>query len=303
MAPKPFFNLEDADRIEAMLRSGMSQRAIALHFGCDHMTVTKFVHRYLPDWQAPERPLMRILFIDIETRPGLAYYWDVHEQWIPPARIIEEPSTFAFAAKWLGDGGVEFRSTFHDGRQKMVQRAHELLSEADAVVTYNGNRFDLPHLNMEFLRDNYKPPAPYKSVDLLPTIRRKFKFSSRKLENVSQRLGIGQKVEHEGFALWDKCVHDDPEAWGRMREYNMQDVRLTEDLYRTILPWIEQHPSFAALLNDQVCVNCGSPDLSRHGYYYTKTGAYPKYQCDACGKWQRGTHRDFGAEITETAMS
>ena len=308
MAPKPFFNEDDAPRIENFLKEGLSYRQIALQFGCDHVTVSKFVRRQLPEWAERyngrhTRPAgLRLLTIDIETKPGVCYFWDVREQYIPPERIISEKATFAFAAKWLGEDAVEFRSDFHDGHVDMVTRAHQLLSEADGVVTYNGARFDLPHLNLEFLRNGMKPPAPYKSVDLLQTIRRKFNFTSNRLQRVSEALGIGSKVEHEGFALWEKCMAGDKDAWSRMRAYNIQDVKLSEELYLDILPWIEQHPSYAAFTTDTVCPNCGSDELVEKGYYRTKTGTYRRYQC-RCGKWVRDTRRSFRAEITETAMS
>jgi hypothetical protein len=88
-----------------------------------------------------------------------------------------------------------------------------------------------------------------------------------------------------------------------MKEYNVGDVQLTEDLYRWLLPWIEGHPSFAAFTADTVCTNCGSEALVAKGYYRTKTGTYAKYQCGHCGKWQRDTHRSFHTELTETGMS
>lgn len=303
------FNDDDVERVENFLKTGLSYRQIAQQFACDKDTVSAFVRKHLPEWHARRtdqhtRPLgLKILTLDIETMPGTAFFWDVREQYIPPERIITEKSTATFAAKWLGDDKVEFRSDFHDGHVEMVNRAHALLSEADGVVTYNGDRFDLPHLNLEFLRNGLTPPSPYKSVDLLKTIRRKFNFSSNRLQNVSQRLGIGQKVEHEGFALWRKCMAGDPDAWKRMRAYNMGDVQLTEDLYIDILPWIEGHPSYAAFTTADVCTNCGSEELEPKGYYRTKTGTYTRYQCHHCGHWQRATRRSFRTEITETAMS
>lgn len=307
--PPRFFTEEDTERVENLLKAGHSLRQVAALFGCDKTTVSKFVRKNLPEWYERyagrhTRPLgMRILTIDIETKPGKAWIWDEHEQWIPPERIIEEKATISFAAKWLGASEVEFRSDHHDGHVEMVNRAHALLSEAHGVVTYNGAKFDLPHLNLEILRNGLKPPAPYKSIDLLQTIRRKFNFSSNRLQRVSKTLGIGSKVEHEGFALWVKCMEGDADAWSRMRSYNIQDAKLTEDLYLDILPWIENHPSYAAFSTAMVCPNCGSEELREDDYYRTKTGTYRRYQCNGCGKWVRDSKRSFHTEITETALS
>lgn len=308
MPREPFFNESHVDAIRALLGEGLSYRAIALQYGVDKNTVMKFVRRSLPDlWverggeYIPPKPL-KILVLDIETKPGVTYFWHTSEKFIRPEYVIEDTETMCFAAKWLGEPEIEFRSLNKDGRAKMIQRAHQLLTEADGVVTYNGDRFDVPHLNLEFLRSGMKPPAPAKQIDLLKTVRRRFRFTNNRLTRVAQTLGIGQKVEHEGFSLWKKCMAGDKDAWARMQEYNEGDVRLTEDLYLWLRPWIEGHPSYAAHYADDRCPNCGSEEFTQHNHYHTKTGTYPRFQCDHCGKWFRGVHRVFHAEITECAV-
>jgi hypothetical protein len=51
-------------------------------------------------------------------------------------------------------------------------------------------------------------------------------------------MGLGKKREHEGFALWLKCEAGDAKAWKAMRQYNIQDVRLTEKLFEEYRPWL-----------------------------------------------------------------
>lgn len=243
---------------------------------------------------------MRILTIDIETRPNLAYVWGVWEQNIAPIQVVDEKDVISFAAKWRGEGKVKFASTYHHGKADMIAKAHALLDEADAVVTYNGKKFDLPHLNLEFLRAGLTPPSPYASIDLLQVVRSTFKFTSNKLENVAGKLGIGKKIEHEGFALWLKCMADDADAWKKMREYNMHDVRLTEQLYDMVLPWIKNHPNAGLYIADgeDRCRNCGSDDLARRGVRRLTTGSYVSYRCRNCGAWPRGTKRLDKVEVT-----
>ncbi|NIV35232.1 MAG: hypothetical protein GWN58_38990, partial [Anaerolineae bacterium] len=48
----------------------------------------------------------------------------------------------------------------------MLEGAWELLDEADAVVHYNGKKFDIPTLNREFVKYGFTPPSPYKQIDL-----------------------------------------------------------------------------------------------------------------------------------------
>ena len=70
----------------------------------------------------------------------------------------------------------------------MLEGIHKLLDEADAVIHYNGKRFDIPSLNKEFLLNGMFPPAPFKEIDLLTVARGRFRFVSNKLDYVAQQL-------------------------------------------------------------------------------------------------------------------
>jgi DNA polymerase elongation subunit (family B) len=244
---------------------------------------------------------MRILALDIETRPSLAYVWGLWDQNISLDALVESGDMICWAAKWLGKPKVEFRSVHHDGRKKMVKDAWTLLDEADAVMHFNGARFDIPHLNREFVEAGLKPPSPYKQIDLLQTVKRQFKFPSNKLAYVSKALGLEGKHSHEGYQLWIKCMAGDDKAWGRMRRYNIQDVRLLEDLYEILQPWVMNHPSVAALTGSDVCPRCGRADLVGRGYAFLRTGRYRRFCCRSCGSWTRSTKREASTTITELA--
>ncbi len=173
----------------------------------------------------------------------------------------------------------------------MIKRMHKLLEEADVVVHYYGSRFDLPVLNREFLLYNLPPPSPYRSLDLLTTVRRQFKFISNKLDYVAQRLGLGKKHE-TNFKLWVDCMNKDPIAWKQMKEYNIQDVILLEKLYGKLRTWIPNHPNHGLYgEGGLVCPTCGSSRYNKRGYAYLTSGKYSRYQCsqEGCRKWFRGS--------------
>lgn len=98
---------------------------------------------------------IKILTIDIETRPNLAYVWGLWDQNVGLNQIEETGSVISWAAKWHGEKKVYFASDYHDGHSEMVRRAWELLDEADAVVGYNSKAFDMKHLNREFVLEGY----------------------------------------------------------------------------------------------------------------------------------------------------
>lgn len=175
----------------------------------------------------------------------------------------------------------------------MLKAIHRLLDEADAVVTYNGDKFDLPTLNGEFVQLGLHPPAPAKSVDLIKIVKSKFRFPSNKLEYVAPALGVGNKLKNSGHELWVKCMAGDKEAWKEMEEYNIQDTVLLEKLFSVLLPWTKL-PSLTLGL---VCRSCSSSNVQRRGYHYTAVSKFQRYQCKDCGAWGRsGTNEITVAE-------
>lgn len=232
---------------------------------------------------------MKRLVLDLETSPNLAEVWSLWNVNVSLSQLRESSKVLCFAAKWVGKPKVEFRSEFHDGRDKMLQRVHTLLDEADACITYNGVEFDLPHLRREFLLGGLPPPSPTADIDLLKAVKSRFRFPSNKLDYVAKTLGLGSKLKHEGHELWTKCLMGDKAAWGRMRDYNCQDVLLTEKVYEKLVPWIPNHPAFGPMSDSGVaCQRCGSDDLQRRGTYFNNVGGFQRYQCQKCGSWSRG---------------
>lgn len=244
---------------------------------------------------------MKILCIDIETTPNLAHVWGLWQQNVGLNQLIEPTEMMCFAAKWVGKPKMTFRSTYHDGRLAMVAEAHHLLNEADVVMHFNGKRFDVPHLNREFLETGLVPPSPYKQIDLLQVARKQFKFPSNKLAYVSKALGLKGKTAHEGHELWIKCMAGDEDAWRKMKIYNKQDVRLLEQMYEILQPWIPGHPNAGLYVDsaEDLCPACGSASLNPQGFAITATSRFQRWQCGDCGKWSRSGKRIGAVDIRE----
>jgi len=247
---------------------------------------------------------MRTLCLDIETRPAEGYIWGLFDQNVGLNQMIRPASVICFAAKWLDvKRSTVFYSVHRDGREAMLQAAHDLLTEADVVMTYNGKQFDLKHLNREFLEAGMAPPAPYQQIDLYLVAKARFRFISNKLEHVSTQLGLGGKGKHEGFDLWRKCIDGDDDAWKRMEKYNKQDVKLLEDLYPLLQPWIPSHPNRALYDDLDGCPTCGSDNLQKRGFSRTATSTFQRWQCQDCGTWSRSGKRVSGVDLRRDAAA
>jgi hypothetical protein len=232
---------------------------------------------------------MKILFLDLETRPNLAYVWGLWDQNVGINQLVASTEVICFGARWHGQKKVIFKSVHHHGKKEMLDELHALMEEADVLVGWNSQAFDSKHIKREFVENGYLPPSPYKELDLMRVVRSQFKFPSNKLDYVSQKLGVGSKVKHSGFDLWIACMAGDKKAWKEMKEYQIQDVNLLIDLYEILKPWIKNHPHVSLHDGDgDGCSNCGSHDLQKRGLARTTTSQYQRYQCNGCGKWMRG---------------
>lgn len=191
-----------------------------------------------------------------------------------------------FGAKWLGSKATLFYSEWEHGTEAMVQAAHTLMSEADAVITYNGDKFDIPKLMGEFLLAGLRPPAPPTSIDVFKSIK-KLGFFSNKLAFIGPALKIGAKLKHEGFNLWKDTLAGSTKAQNKMQKYCIQDVVLLEKVYNKIKPWIRNHPHTGDA-SPTSCGGCGSDKLQSRGYRRTKAFSIQRIQCQSCGAWQDG---------------
>ena len=235
---------------------------------------------------------MKILLLDLEVAPNTAHVWGIYDQNISINQLLESSYTLCYAAKWYGDNKLYFKSVYKHGKDDMLKSIHALMDEADAIVHYNGSRFDIPIIHKEFLLNNMPPPSPVKQIDLLQVARRQFRFVSNKLDYVAQALGLGAKTEHEGHTLWVKCMNNDRRAWKTMEEYNKNDVILLEKVYDKFKGWIKSHPNYNAYNANTCCPNCGSSKLHRRGEVRSRVAIYQRFQCQQCGSWSRSAKRE-----------
>lgn len=228
----------------------------------------------------------KILVIDIERLPGLARIWDQRTHFVPVSQWTQLPTMLCFSAKWAGAARGEFHAAWDD-RDAMIQRSWDLFHEADAVVTFNGDRFDIPHLRGAWLEAGLTPPSPSKSIDLFKYAKQ-FGFESKSLAHLCHRLGLdGKQGKYDPVAA-EACMDGDVKAQRDMQRYNAGDVKITEACYWRILPWIHNHPALSIPTDDITprCNKCpDGGDLERSGTYLANKIKYVQYHCRQCGGW------------------
>jgi len=238
-----------------------------------------------------EHGLPKILFLDIETFPNIAYVWGKYDQNV--IRFLKEGCIATYAAKWAGGKVFSKSLTSYKGYKpgsyddkKLVEDLWKLMDEADIVVAHNGDDFDLRVIRARFIYYGLKPPSPVKTVDTKKVARRVARFNSNKLDDLGSLLGLGKKIKTD-FDLWDGCINGNASSWKQMITYNQKDVILLEKLYNKLLPWIASHPNHGVYNPDAVCPKCGGADVQLRGMAVSTTRTYQRFQCKKCGGWGR----------------
>lgn len=229
--------------------------------------------------------MSNVLVLDIETKPALVYAWQARDVTIVPDAVVDPGGVLCWAAKWLDSGDIMFNAEWQVGSREMLKELYDLLVKADAVITYNGDKFDLPKLRGAFALHGLPPFPPVTSIDVYKLVRRFGLFIS-KLAAVAPLFGVGGKAEAGGFKTWTGALAGDPKAQAQLRRYNQQDVLVLERLYNKLRPHIEDHPRLED--NPGVCGSCGSTHFQRRGWRRSKFFKTERLQCQKCGSWSSG---------------
>lgn len=276
-------------QIEARIKEGLSNKAIAAEFGLvpQHVNyyrnlpngkkkvygklglkVDKEVAKDLAKKQTPTKTKVaqavsrvltgpRILTFDIETLPLESYTWGLFDQNVGLNQIKTDWAALSIAAKWLGDDEVWYedtskKATIRDDKD-MIAKLCAMLDEADIVVGQNVKKFDLRKIRARALMHGLQPFREPLVQDTMLMARSIGAFTSNKLEYLTSNLTDAKKSKHQkfpGFDLWLGVMQGNPEAWAEMKAYNIQDVISTEELYLKLRPWVRNHPNMAHYYND-----------------------------------------------------
>lgn len=240
----------------------------------------------------------KVLILDIETAPMLAYVWDLKDQNIGLSQIHTDWHLLAWCAKWLDD--PVSKAVYQDQRnakniqddKTLLQDLWQMLDEADIVITQNGKNFDGPKLNARFIMHGMKPPSPYQHKDTYQIVKSVAKFTSNRLEYLTDKLCTKyKKLSHgkfPGMSLWKECLSGNKEAWNEMQKYNIHDVLSTEELYNKIKAWAPQNsPKVYNILQERPqCRTCGiEGKIQKRGITWKSKQQLQRIQCMSCGAW------------------
>lgn len=241
----------------------------------------------------------KILLPDVEVSLKLGYFYDQWKTNIPAHRIKQDSFLISAAWKWYGQKTVHAVSVLSDKEQfkkdhtndrVVVKALYDAFEEADAVVYYNGVRFDQKEFNVALARHGIGPAKNVIQIDPYQIARQYFRFSGgNSLDNLCKQLKLGVCKDKIADETWIAAAEGNRRAIQEVVRYNKNDIvpmELAWDKLKAFAPAKLNMNHFVKDSNGlpvDVCPSCGSPEFVRDGMHYTKVTAKQRYLCKGCG--------------------
>lgn len=285
--------IEWKEKALELANQGLSWRKISNVLDVPKSTVSDYLRNVIKNGTSPEKVKKgpRILVYDIETAPIMAQMWSMWQQGFGLNQIDSDWFIMSFAAKWLGEDEVFYfdqsqAKNMEDDYEVLEQLWH-LLNQADIVIGQNVRKFDTKKVNARFILNGLPKPSTYRQIDTMEIAKQQFAFTSNKLEYMTDKLCVNTKkskhAKFPGHMLWSECLKGNQEAWQEMKEYNIDDILGTEELYNILCSWDNKLPNFDVYVDEVLDMSVWKKD----GFHYTNLGKYQRYRNIETGQQRR----------------
>ncbi len=239
----------------------------------------------------------RRLFLDCEVSPNVGHFWQPgYKVSLSYHNITKERAIICICYKWADEKTVHHIAWDGGCDKAMLKKLGPVLSQADEVVTHNGDRFDLPWIRTRALLHGVRLSDGYASADTLKVARYKYKFNSNRLDYLGKFLGLGAKIQNPPD-LWTRVMNGEKKALADMVTYCKQDVLLLEAVHGKLMMFAKAHTHVGVCAGQDrlSCPHCGSLNAKVDKTLTTAAGMIRKQmECKGCHKYftiADGTYR------------
>jgi DNA polymerase elongation subunit (family B) len=235
-----------------------------------------------------------IYVIDIETSPAkVQMYGNIYEPVV--VKILEFEQILSIAirkfgenkSRYIGQNTIKGYKPGVNNDKNLLIKITEELKDADFIVGHNLDDFDVKKIKERIMFHRLPPFPEIPSLDTKKLIKSSSKLPSNKLDHVTQFLGNGGKISHNGVGLFTACADGDKKAWKVNEEYNKRDVDITYKDLEDIMPYVKLPNTYSRINADINCSNvlCLSTHLTKSKLRRVTNGWKQQYQCTDCGKY------------------
>lgn len=180
----------------------------------------------------------------------------------------------------------------------LVGQIYDRLIQADVWVTHNGRFYDIPFLQSRLLRAEHAPLPNIPHFDTQELAYRRLKIKNS-LEAIGEFLHCKNSKYKVSFDDWVRAYAGNKPSMSKIVRHCIQDVKLTEEIYKKLRPMGFKHPNLALISgHNLMCPICGTRNsLKNIGYAHAQVNRSKRYQCTVCGGWSHGSYRKTGIEI------
>lgn len=228
-----------------------------------------------------------VLYFDIETSIRQAWLFRTGDQYITADSFKDQPFMLGYSAKWAGDSRIysDFLTpdeAIKQDQERIVRSLWNLMSQTNITVSYNGNNFDMRHMNSFFMKYRLGLPNRIRNIDPCQIARNVLKLDSNKMDYVVKYLGLDDGKHKMEVQDWINCYYGDLKALKKMEKYCEHDVVILELITDAIKPYTSGLPNMGVYgeISEPVCPSCGSKNFKPNGFTYTSFGKYNSYRCE-----------------------
>lgn len=218
----------------------------------------------------------RFLLFDIETTNLQATFGTllcIGYKWIGDDKSLRVPTILETSKKGMLDD------------RGLVKEFANVWSEADAVISWYGKRFDQPFIESKLIKYKLPPLKPVHHIDLWFTARYRFKLHSNRLNAWQQYLDLPDEKTPIDYDAWLNAAHGSKEAIAGVVEHCRKDIIVLEEAFEQMKPWVRMPSLFRDA--DRQCQTCGSRRLKSWGLRKTRAYSYRLLRCLDCKAWNR----------------
>lgn len=169
----------------------------------------------------------------------------------------------------------------------MLKEFQKIAENYEVLVGQNGDEFDIKVLNGMMWMRGLPPFKNVCSLDTLKMSRYNMKLSSHKLDYKLQviRGKNNGKVKME-MQDWIDVQNGDKQALFKMVNYCDEDVNGLEEVFWSLLPYVNKLPFHLGVLlhgDRNSCPQCGSYHTKKRGLRPSNVGIKQRYICNECG--------------------
>lgn len=237
----------------------------------------------------------RVLYIDIETSYAVGKFWGNRMYKVDVIDLIQPPKVIMVGWMWHGDKKAKSiclkdfpgykPGLFNIDDRGVVDKAWDLLNEADIVIGQNSQTFDVRILNARFWHYGMGATSEFDQEDTKRNAKRVFGLPSYKLKFMLKYRGLPQKMDSGGIGTWDRTIEEGKD-WNKMGVYCRNDVEVLPPLDDSMESFIKRKTIanlYTRKLNHCPTATCMSKDIRKEGLSLLKTGSKQKWGCKVCG--------------------